>query len=213
MALLSMNSEGAVLDWGALYLARNSAATSRRRFRLRGLRRRHGADAIFGDGVRNRLGAVATFRISSIVAAVGMLVAGLAALAVAGHRRLRLSGLGIANMVPILFSAAGNQPGVSPGAGMSVVTTMGYSGILAAPSMIGFVGERSALRRSYRHRDHCWACLPAIRPDPHRRFSPTARIRYADLKAATLQARRYGAGQTDDCARVRCGPSAPVSAG
>ena len=54
-----------------------------------------------------------------------------------------VSGLGIANMVPILFSAAGNQPGVSSGAGMSVVTTMGYSGILAAPSVIGFVGERT----------------------------------------------------------------------
>lgn len=27
---------------------------------------------------------------------------------------------------------------------MSVVTTMGYSGILVAPSVIGFVGERTA---------------------------------------------------------------------
>ena len=26
---------------------------------------------------------------------------------------------------------------------MSVVTTMGYSGILVAPSLIGFVGERT----------------------------------------------------------------------
>ena len=45
--------------------------------------------------------------------------------------------------MPILFSAAGNQAGVSPGAGISVVTTMGYSGILVAPSIIGFVGERT----------------------------------------------------------------------
>jgi fucose permease len=44
-------------------------------------------------------------------------------------------------MVPIAFSAAGNQPGLSTGAGMSVVTTMGYSGILLAPSAIGFVAE------------------------------------------------------------------------
>jgi hypothetical protein len=31
---------------------------------------------------------------------------------------------------------------VSPGAGLSAVTLMGYSGILVAPSAIGFVGER-----------------------------------------------------------------------
>ncbi|TIW02023.1 MAG: MFS transporter, partial [Mesorhizobium sp.] len=53
-------------------------------------------------------------------------------------------GFGIANMVPILFSAGGNQEGMSSGTGMSVVTTMGYSGILVAPSAIGFVAEHSS---------------------------------------------------------------------
>ncbi|MGB3390010.1 MAG: MFS transporter, partial [Pseudaminobacter sp.] len=33
--------------------------------------------------------------------------------------------------------------GMSPGAGMSVATVMGYSGILVAPSAIGFIGERT----------------------------------------------------------------------
>lgn len=54
-----------------------------------------------------------------------------------------LAGLGIANMVPIAFSAAGNQPGISSAAGMSVTTTVGYSGLLAAPSLVGFVAERT----------------------------------------------------------------------
>ena len=44
-------------------------------------------------------------------------------------------------MVPIAFSAGGNQPGMAPGTGMSVVTTMGYTGILVAPSAIGFAAE------------------------------------------------------------------------
>ena len=66
-----------------------------------------------GDGVRNRLGAVATFRISSLVAAAGMLVAGLSPSPWLAIAAFAISGLGIANMVPILFSAAGNQPGVS----------------------------------------------------------------------------------------------------
>jgi fucose permease len=44
-------------------------------------------------------------------------------------------------MVPIAFSAAGNIPGLKPGIGISVVTTMGYSGMLVAPSAIGFAAE------------------------------------------------------------------------
>ena len=139
-----MNSEGAVLDWGALYLRQelgSDIATAGFAFGAFA-----GAMALMrfvGDGVRNRLGSVTTFRISALVSAAGMLVAGLSPwpwLAIAAYA---VSGLGIANTVPILFSAAGNQPGVSPGAGVSVVTTMGYSGILAAPSIIGFVGERT----------------------------------------------------------------------
>ena len=144
MALLSMNSEGAVLDWGALYLRQelgSDIATAGFAFAAFA-----GAMAVMrfmGDMVRNRLGAVTTFRISSLVAAAGMLVAGLSPWPWLAIGAFAVSGLGIANMVPILFSAAGNQPGVSSGAGMSVVTTMGYSGILVAPSVIGFVGERT----------------------------------------------------------------------
>lgn len=150
MALLTMNSEGAVLDWGALYVNQelgSDLATAGFAFGAFA-----GAMALMrflGDGVRNRLGSVATFRISSLVSAAGMLVAGLSPWPWLAIAAFAVSGLGIANMVPILFSAAGNQPGINPGAGMSVVTTMGYSGILAAPSIIGFVGERTGFSPVY----------------------------------------------------------------
>ena len=54
-----------------------------------------------------------------------------------------LAGIGISNMVPIAFSAAGNMPGLAPGIGLSVATFMGYSGMLFAPSLIGFVAEHT----------------------------------------------------------------------
>ena len=144
MALLCMNSEGAVLDWGALYMRQELGADiATAGFAYAAFAGTIAAMRFLGDVVRDRLGAVATFRISALVAAAGMLAAGLAPWSWLVIAAFAVSGLGIANMVPILFSAAGNQPGVSSGAGMSVVTTMGYSGILAAPSLIGFVGERT----------------------------------------------------------------------
>lgn len=150
MALLCMNSEGAVLDWGALYLNQelgSDIATAGFAFGAFA-----GAMALMrflGDGVRNKFGAVATFRASCLIAAAGILVAGLAPLPWLAIAAFAIAGLGIANTVPILFSAAGNQPDTSPGAGVSVVTTMGYSGILVAPSLIGFVGERTGFSPIY----------------------------------------------------------------
>lgn len=144
IALLCMNSEGAILDWGALYLNQelgSDIATAGFAFGAFA-----GAMAIMrflGDGVRKKYGAVATFRVSCLVAAAGILVAGLTSWPWLAIGAFAIAGLGIANTIPILFSAAGNQPGVSAGAGVSVVTTMGYSGILVAPSVIGFVGERT----------------------------------------------------------------------
>jgi fucose permease len=142
-ALLCMMPEGAVLDWAALYLQQEmgaSLATASLAFTFFS-----GTMAVMrfvGDGLRNRLGAVTTVRISGTIAAVGMLAAGSASNPIVAICAFALAGVGIANMVPIVFSAAGNQPGVAPAIGMSVATTVGYSGILVAPSIVGFLAAR-----------------------------------------------------------------------
>ena len=99
-----------------------------------------------GDPIRDRLGAVLTLRLSTR----GRRGGDAARRASPTACRWRppaspLAGLGIANMVPIAFSAAGNLPGLAPGMGISVVTFMGYSGLLFAPSLIGFVAKHTGL--------------------------------------------------------------------
>lgn len=150
MALLSMVPEGAVLDWAALYLGKemgSDVTTSGYAFAFFS-----GAMALMrfgGDAVRNRFGAVATLRFSGLIAAAGLLGAALAPTAPIAIACFAVAGLGIANTVPIMFSAAGNHPGLSPGVGISTVTMMGYSGILIAPSSIGFVAEHIGFRVTY----------------------------------------------------------------
>jgi fucose permease len=142
LALFCMVPEGAVLDWAALYLKQElgaDLATAGFAFALFS-----GAMAFMrfaGDGVRNRFGAVRTLRICGLLAATGMLAAALAPHPWFAIAAFAFAGLGIANMVPIAFSAGGNQPHMAPGTGMSVVTSMGYCGILVAPSAIGFAAE------------------------------------------------------------------------
>jgi len=143
VALFAMIPEGAILDWGALYL-RNELGASIATAGL-GFAFFAGAMAILrflGDRVRNRFGAVLTMRISCLIAAAGIFVAGLSPWPWLVIASFAVAGVGIANIVPIAFSAAGNQPGISASTGMSVVTTIGYSGILLAPSAIGFAAER-----------------------------------------------------------------------
>lgn len=144
IALFSMVPEGTVLDWAALYLRQERGADlATAGLAFAGFSAAMACMRFFGDGVRNRFGAVRTLRVSSLIAAAGMLTAGLAPSPWLAIAAFTFAGLGIANMVPIAFSAAGNQKGMSPGAGMSVATVMGYSGILVAPSAIGFIGERT----------------------------------------------------------------------
>lgn len=144
VALFSMIPEGAVLDWAALHLQQElGASIATAGLAFAGFSATMAGMRFLGDVVRDRFGAVNTLRVSSIVAAVGMLTAGLAPSAEIAIAAFAFAGLGIANMVPIAFSAAGNQVGMASGIGMSVVTTMGYSGILVAPSAIGFIGDRT----------------------------------------------------------------------
>lgn len=150
VALFSMVPEGAVLDWAAIYIRQEFGSE----IAVAGL-----AFAAFsatmaimrflGDSVRNRFGAVKTMRVSSLVAAAGMLIAGLAPTDWAAIAAFALCGFGIANMVPIAFSAAGNHHGDVSGAGLSTVTAMGYSGILVAPSVIGFIGGHTGFAPIY----------------------------------------------------------------
>lgn len=142
IALFCMVPEGAVLDWGALYLRQQFGATATQSgFAFAAFSLTMSAMRFAGDIVRDRFGAVNTLRVSTVIAIVGMLMAALApdaALAILGFA---LCGVGISNMVPIAFSAGGNIPGLQPGIGISVVTTLGYSGMLVAPSAIGFAAE------------------------------------------------------------------------
>ena len=71
-----------------------------------------------------------------------MLLIGQPAAALVG---LFLVGLGVANGVPLMFSAAGRQPDTPPGPGIAAVSSMGSLGFLAGPPVIGFLADAISL--------------------------------------------------------------------
>ena len=50
--------------------------------------------------------------------------------------------------MPVLFSAAAKTPGVPPSVGVAAVATLGYSGFLVAPPLLGVVGKAFGLAAS-----------------------------------------------------------------
>ncbi|MFD1808499.1 MFS transporter [Gemmobacter lanyuensis] len=138
------------MDWSALYLTDElglplSAAGL-------GFALFSGAMAMMrfaGDAVRNRFGAVRTLRVSGLIAAGALIGAAVAPTPALALLAFGLAGLGIANTVPIMFSAAGNLPGMAHGAALSTVTMIGYAGILVAPSSIGFIAEHAGFRGTW----------------------------------------------------------------
>jgi MFS family permease len=138
MALLSFVPESAILDWSALYLSSDHGA---------GVAESGMAFALFsacmaamrfcGDAVRSRFGAVPLLRVSGFIAAIGMTLAALAPTTTFALAGFALTGLGLANLVPILFSAAGRHGGTNPGAAIATVSFIGYAGMLVAPAAIG----------------------------------------------------------------------------
>jgi MFS family permease len=56
-----------------------------------------------------------------------------------------LVGLGFANVVPVLFSAAAQVPGVTPAHGIAAVSGLGYLGMMAGPPVVGVIAESTSL--------------------------------------------------------------------
>ena len=57
-------------------------------------------------------------------------------------------GFGLSNTVPILFSSASRIPGIDPGIGIAGVATLGYSGFLIGPPLIGTIAEFLGLKHA-----------------------------------------------------------------
>jgi MFS family permease len=150
LALFSMVPEGAVLDWAAIYLQKeldSDVFVSGLAFAFFA-----GAMAVMrfmGDRVRNRFGAVRTLRLSGFLGAAGLMGGALAPYDWVAIASFTAAGLGVANMVPILFSAAGNHSRLPSASAISIVTMVGYCGILVAPSSIGFLAEHAGFRPTY----------------------------------------------------------------
>lgn len=139
-------AEGAVLDWSAVFMTRV-----------------RGVDAVqaglgfacfsvamtiarlTGDRIVQRLGGKRILLWGGGCAALGFAIVVSLPYTLAAYVGFTLIGLGASNIVPVLFTAAGNQKSMPMGLAIAAVVSMGYAGLLAGPALIGFIAELSSL--------------------------------------------------------------------
>lgn len=146
LCFVSFLAEGALLDWSAVFLRDvRAVAPSMAGFGYSCFSVAMAAGRLAGDAVIMRLGPVLAVRAGAAVAAAGLLLATLVPTVGAGLFGFALVGLGAANIVPVMFSAAGRLPHRAPSMSLATVTALGYAGMLSGPAVIGFVAHASSL--------------------------------------------------------------------
>jgi MFS family permease len=147
LAFLCMFTEGAIGDWAGVYLntvVGVSTAAAAAGFGSFAFAMATGR--LIGDRVVKALGRPRVVTIGAGFATIGLTLTLLfprIEIAMAGYV---MAGLGIANIVPVLFSAGGRRTPNHPAIGVAMAATCGYAGLLISPPLIGLFANEVGLR-------------------------------------------------------------------
>ena len=149
IAFFIMATEGAIVDWSALYLEKVSLA----KLSWLGLgytifSATMALGRFFGDAISKRFGPKSFILGGVFIASIGfsliLLVSPIIALIGFG-----LVGIGLSVVIPELFRLAGSVNGLSASIGISFVSGIGFLGFLVGPVLLGFLAELSSLKLSF----------------------------------------------------------------
>jgi predicted MFS family arabinose efflux permease len=150
LCFLCFMAEGTVLDWSAVLLKSERAATPA----LAGLgftvfACAMTASRLLGDRIRAVLSEQQVLLGGGAIGAAGFLLVMLAPTAMLTLLGFLLVGVGASNVVPVLITATGRTRAMPPGLAVAAITTLGYAGVLAGPALIGFVARQVGLELAF----------------------------------------------------------------
>jgi MFS family permease len=147
---LVMLVEGAMLDWTAVFLVRvHASAEALAALGYAAFSIAMVLGRLTGDRLVDRLGAARVLVLASALAVLGLAVTATGQAPAWALLGIAAAGFGLANAVPILFTAGASLPGIAPGIGLAMVSTFGYGGFLVGPPAIGLVAELAGLRTAF----------------------------------------------------------------
>ena len=150
MCFIIFLSEGAMLDWSAVFLKENRGIDSE----LSGIGYAAFSVAmatmrLLGDKLVSRFSGQKVVITGSLIAAAGMLLIVSSTHIIVALAGFILLGIGAANIVPVFIGEGGRLKSVSALTAIPAITTMGYAGQLAGPALLGFVAHRFSLSAAF----------------------------------------------------------------
>ena len=149
LAFFGLLAEGAIADWASVYLHSNVGVT------LPLAAAGYAAYAIAMAAARFSGDWLAEhFSGKNILHGSGLLIATGLGCTLLSHSwwpavvGLMLAGIGIANIVPVIWSVAGRDTRMGAGPAISAMTTIGYCGFLTGPPVIGSLAVLVGLRQA-----------------------------------------------------------------
>ncbi|POR41412.1 MFS transporter [Methylobacterium sp. V23] len=143
-------TEGSALDWSGVFLIQERgldpawAGLGYAAFSLTMT-----AGRLTGDALVRRVGRRRIVVLGALLAAAGLGLVTAVPLWPVTLLGYALVGAGCANIVPVLFTAAGRQEAVPAALAIPAVTTLGYAGVLAGPAAIGLLAHATSLTLAF----------------------------------------------------------------
>ena len=150
VALCGMMCEGTMFDWSGIYFSKIvqppeellalgyvafMAAMAGARF--------------LGDKVAFRLGNRRTIQLNGLLIATGLLLAVLFTQMLTVIAGFILVGFGVSTVVPLVYGMAAKSKTMPAGMALTAVSSIGFSGFLFGPPLIGYISELSSLRWAF----------------------------------------------------------------
>lgn len=150
IAFLALLAEGGVMDWSAVYIVTVfSAADSIGAYGYAVFASTMALGRFTGDWIAAKVGSTQLLLGCALLCTASITLLIMAPNLTLVFVALALAGLGVANIVPALFAEAGRAGGPAVGRAMSIVTSMGYAGLLLGPALLGFVAQALSLSASF----------------------------------------------------------------
>lgn len=147
IAFCCMMAEGAMADWSTRYMEEVAQATKViAPFGLSAFALAMTIGRLVGDNARLRLGDRNLLMLCGVFSSAGLFSVVLFIHPYSVIASLFAVGIGLSVIVPIAYSIAGHTKDLPPGVGLAMVTTVGYTGFLFGPPMIGLIAEWQNLR-------------------------------------------------------------------
>ena len=139
--------EGAMADWSSVYYKqvvhdlRQISTTGYTSFALC-----MAGGRFLGDRIADRMGYKGILILDSLLISTGLGIALLIPSPITVILGFGLVGLGVATIIPIVYSMAGRSSTLAPGTALAAVSSVGFTGFLVGPPVIGFLAHEFSLR-------------------------------------------------------------------